>query len=221
MVPLPSHVHPLQGNGQRVTTDVRLHSLFHRDDLMVHRGNAMVPTSAISHLDHNLRTLIVDTRHPAIHKKLVTRTTASLVHSTTDPCHLMPDLVLVLLDHDLTTPIDVSLEPTTIISPVTRHQSDLSQVSHNPGKALPTRTTVSNAEQELVGFVDNSGATLTFTSMTVNDQGLHPRHIRETTTGDRPRAFGLPHSKTARITQSRPRQHSHACPAICEFSCII
>ena len=128
---------------------------------MVHRGNAIVPTSAISHLDHNLRTsLIVDTRHRAINKELAIRTTTSLVHSTTDPSHLMPDLVLVLLDHDLTTPIDVHLGPTTTISPVIRHQSDLSQVNHNPDKALPTRPTVNNAEQELVGFVDNPGATL-------------------------------------------------------------
>ena len=123
MVPLPSHVHPLQGNGQHVTTDVQLHSLLHRDDSMVHRGNAMVPTSATSHLDHNLRTLIVIAhRHPAVNTELTTRTTASLVHNTTDHSHLMPDLVLIRLDKDLTMLIDVNLGPTTIISPVTRHQ---------------------------------------------------------------------------------------------------
>ena len=171
MVPIPSHVHPLQGNERHVTTDVRLHSLLLRDDSMVHRGNAMVfPTSAVSHLDHNLRTsLIVDTSHPAIHKELAIKTTASLVHSTTDPSRLMPDLVLGLLDHDLTTPIDANQGPTTTISPVTHHQSDLSPVSH-PDKALPPRPTVNNAEQELVGFVDNIGVTRTSTSMTINGQ---------------------------------------------------
>ena len=127
-------------------------------------------------------------------------------HSIKDHSRLTPEPIHVFHRHDLIIQIDV-----------TNHQSELCRVSHNPDKALPPQPTANNAEQELVGFVDNSGVTRTFTSMTTNGQGLHPRHSRKTMTRDRPRAFGLPYNKTTRTTQSRPRQHSHACSAFCQL----
>ena len=159
MVPLPSHVHPLQGNGQCVTTDVRLHSpsqgRFNGPQGQRNGSNQRNQSPGPHSQNFSDRRYQAPSNQQRTGNQNYRQSGTQYNRSQSSDARPSSRFVGPRSDYADRRQSGTNYNNQSRYSSPVRPQPSQSQSR----QALPTRPTVNNAKQELVGFVDNPGAT--------------------------------------------------------------